>query len=277
MNSDFRFRPFLLAMGLLALFGAHPASALLLAEEDFNYATGALAGNNGGTGWAGSWAAAASASVVDPLIDLDGSRALAISGNSNSAAFRSLANAYSGSEVFVAMQMQLASGTLSNNDFVSLWFDKVTTGTHASRPQLGIKADGSGSNDLFVRTRGTAGSFAGGSHFTAGESFLLVGRLSKSGTGNYDRFDLWLNPAGSTLGATDASFTGNSGLSSLQWLGFRSANLDAGDTVLIDSLRIGTGWADVSPVSEPAPALLTGGGLLLFMCLRRTRWLGAAG
>ncbi|GAA5157267.1 hypothetical protein [Viridibacterium curvum] len=263
----------LLGLGIVLTASLHPATAALLAQDDFNYGTGALSGQNGGSGWAGSWIASANASVVDPLVDLSGNRALAISGNNNSAAWRSLATAYAGSEVFVSFEMQLASGTLNNNDFVSLWFDNVTTGSHTNTPQLGIKANGSGVNDVFVRTRGTAGSFAAGSNVTAGQTFTLVGRLSKSGSGNYDRFDLWFNPDAATAGAADASFTGNSGLSSLQWLGLRSANLDAGDTVLIDRLRIGTTWADVSPVPEPAAPLLAGCGLLLFMCLRRTRWM----
>ncbi|MFT3736305.1 MAG: hypothetical protein QM776_15005 [Rhodocyclaceae bacterium] len=263
----------LLGLGVVLAASLQPAMAALLAQEEFNYATGALSGQNGGSGWAGSWVAAANASVVDPLVDLSGNRALAISGNNNSAAYRSLATAYAGSEVFVSFEMQLASGALSNNDFVSLWFDNVTTGAHTNTPQLGIKADGSGSNDVFVRTRGSAGSFVADSNVTVGQTFTLVGRLSKSGSGNYDRFDLWFNPDAAAPGTADASFSGNSGLSSLQWLGFRSANLDAGDTVLIDRLRIGTTWADVSPVPEPASPLLAAGGLLLFMCLRRTRWM----
>jgi len=42
------------ALGLAAGF-AGAATAAVIASEDFTYADGALAANNGGTGWAGAW------------------------------------------------------------------------------------------------------------------------------------------------------------------------------------------------------------------------------
>jgi len=265
-NSSIGFR----ALMVVALLSATSAQAALLAYEDFSYGTGLLNGDNGGTGWGGSWAAAAGASIVDPAIDLSGNRALAITGNNNNMAYRSLASAYSGSEVFVSMQMQLSSGTLNSNDFAALWFDTAASGAHNNRPQIGIKGDISGSNDIFARTNGGSGSFAAGSSISAGQSFTVLGRLWKStGTGNYDRLSLWFNPVANDLATPDAVFSGSAGLSSISMLGFRSANLDSGDTVLVDALRVGTTWADAMPVPEPAPLTLASCGLFVVLIARR--------
>jgi hypothetical protein len=67
------------------------------------------------------------------------------------------------------------------------------------------------------------------------------------------------------MGTANASITQTgSGLStSISSLGFRSANLDPNpqDSVTYDMLRIGTTWADVVPV--PEPATMIAGALLL--------------
>ncbi|MEC5387597.1 PEP-CTERM sorting domain-containing protein [Uliginosibacterium sp. H3] len=254
----------------LFLFSSPFASATLIASDEFNYNLGALSGANGGYGWAGAWTASSGASIVDPAIDLSGNRALAVSANSDNLAWRTLANSYSG-DVYVSMLMQVGSGAVSSNDFVSLWFDIVTSGAHTTRPQIGIKADISGSNDIFARTTGSGGAVAPDSNVVAGQTFLVVGKLSKVSSTNYNQFDLWFNPSAGDFSSPDASFSGNSGLSALSTLGLRSVNLDSGDTVLIDNLRLGTAWSDVSPVPEPSSLALSALGMCVLMCYRRRR------
>ena len=204
---------------------------------------------------------------------------LTVSGNNNNIATATFDTPFSGDQLFISATFTVASGSvLSDNDFLSLWLDNgVSNADHTNVPNIGIKSDLSGGNDLFVRTTGTAGSALPGSNITnaasSGDySFTLVGLLAKTaGSSTYNSFSAWLNP-GTVLGAAAATFVGNSGLASISRIGLRSANLDAGDSVSVSGLMFGSSFAQVSPVPEPSTyaMLLAGLGLLGFMVRRRT-------
>ncbi|PAS99187.1 MAG: hypothetical protein BSR46_09340 [Candidatus Dactylopiibacterium carminicum] len=77
--------------------------------------------------------------------------------------------------------------------------------------------------------------------------------------------------ANNLVGSTTA--TGNSGLSSISTLGLRSANLDAGDSVTVSGLKLGTTLAAVSPVPEASTyaMMLAGLAMMGFIARRRIR------
>lgn len=233
--------------------------ASMIASDDFqSYAVGALAGNNGGTGWSGAWSTTAPVvvTVVDPATDLQGNRAIAFTGNNNAAASRTLSTSLNG-DVFVDFLIQF-NGTLTDNDFLGLYFGSDYLG-----PNIGLKGNlGPNNTDLFVRTNGVTGSWLTGSDITTATTYRLFGHLYKSTpNSNYNRFDAWLNPSDaeiSTLTNWDARFTnGSSSISSISQIGFRTANLGGGDSVLIDNLSIMT-----APVPEPGTMALLGFGML---------------
>lgn len=266
------FKKILTALALTAF--APLSMGAIIASDDFNYATGELATQNGGNGWASAWVAGTAATqVVTPATPLAGSNAVQITGNGTNVAHRQLSSAFSGNSLFVDFYIQVASGTLTSNDFLALWLDVGTAGDHTTRPNIGIKADGNGTNDVFVRTNGTAGAFAANSNIgsTTGVTHHVVGQLSRTAPGNYTNFSMWLNPVLGDLLTPDATFAGNSGISQLTHVGFRAANLDAGDSVLIDSLQLSTSWNDVMRLSVPEPGSLAllGLGLLGVGLLKR--------
>lgn len=230
------------AAALSSLLSTPALADVVLASDNFNsYANGAIAGATGGTGWAGAWTGSSAASV--------NSGALQISGNSDNLATRLLSAPVTGN-VIVRFDFTLSAGSLQDNDFLALWFGNSTG------PNIGLKANcGAGcSNDLFLRT---SGADAGGNlqNVALSTTYSLMGYLQKTAnSGVYNRFDFWVNPSAeeiATLTGSDAFDTGNASIGSFNRIGFRGANLDSGDVIRIDNLRI-------SEVPEPGILALLG-------------------
>lgn len=252
----------LVLSALLASAGvAQAVPVTSIAADDFSYgsptaASVNLAGQNGGTGWATAWTGSSFAKVVNTSVADAGMSggALQVSGNNNSLATRKLGSTLS-RDVLVDFMFQFDAGTISTNDFLGLWFD------NSNGPNIGLKANcgtgGACTSDLFVRTNGTAGSFS--TNLTLGTTVRLVGLLEKTGPSTvYNKYSLWVDPTASefaTLTGADAVFTGNAGLSSFDTIGFRSATLSNGDSLLVDNLKI-------SLIPEPAVLGLLGAAFL---------------
>lgn len=147
------------------------------------------------------------------------------------------------------------TGTLQDNDYFALWFD------NSKGPSFGLKANCGGdvagcTDDLFLRMGGSSGgTFLKNSNLVAGTDYHLAGYLYKTaGSATYNAFDFWLNPTAvelESLTGADLHITGNSGLTSIATIGFRTVNIDNGAVLTASDI-------DAAAVPEPATLSLMG-------------------
>lgn len=251
----------LIALATALTFGiASAAPTVLSANDNFDaYPNGTIANATGGSGWAGAWQGSAQATV-------DGG-ALVLSGANERAATRAV-QATSGN-VLVSFTVNVAH-VVTPNDFLGFWFDNTLSGAHTNVPNVGLKGNQGGSNsaadDLFVRLALNGEEYA--TNITAGVEYTILAFLQKEGgSSTYNRFDLWVNPDANDLSSltnADATATGSTSLSSFSYIGFRTANLGAGETVRVDDLSLRT-------VPEPGSVALAGLALLGLAAARRRR------
>jgi hypothetical protein len=255
---------------------AYQAAAGTIATESFDYATGSLAGQNGGTGWQGAWSAAAVTyqSVVnganlayrfkEGATINGGDKALKLMGTAEvgSVMSRQLSAAVSDDRIYLSFLLKRASGTTDGLDFAMLWVDDdLTTGSTAQSdfPNIGL-FEPFGTNHVVARTHhgGPQTEWAaGGGASATNKTTLVVARLSKGNAtlyqGDYDRIDLWTfdstNPGSVLAFRSSQSSTGGTGngKGAIQYLGARITSLDNDDGILYDELRLGTRLTDVVP------------------------------
>lgn len=271
------------------------ASAALVSYDGFeSYAEGGLNGSNGGSGWDSAWTGVSTVNVasgglsyVNGDITINGgSRALAVTGANDNAFLRSFDTTSLGNEIYFSFLMN--SALAAGDDFFNVFLtDAASTGTNTTKNSPGGIGDLSTSvAELSTRmARNASYKDAADSGYVAGQTYLLVGRISNAGasdgTGaNFDMVELWVNPTSGSLGLADAVVDNNvtgASVGSLTRIGLRTANLSAagGDLLILDEFRVGSDAASVlglATIPEPSTAVLLAGGLVLAAAgLRRRR------
>ncbi len=265
-----------------------PARAALIAYDGFeSYSAGsALAGGsagngstgpNGEIGWTGNWAttppAGGAVTVQSAAVVGGGSRAAELDDTANSI---NVANRtftpQTGSTVYFSVLFDVVGG-LNADDFVHFYLGNSTTSNNNSG---GFGLVDTGNTKLSAREGTTNGgtTTTGGSSATdavVGTTYLLVGKLSKVSSTNYNRIDLFINPVGLTEPGTPDAFQAgvDTTISTVSVFSVRGFNLDAGDKYQFDEVKVGTTFVDVVP--EPATAgLLTVAAVTLLARRRRT-------
>jgi hypothetical protein len=246
----------LLGTCVLSFFVATPAStfAVLEAYDGFDYSpVGSDLQGNGGSGFLGPWTAGGfNASTHDNYDIAAGSLtfgSLAVEGNSVSTSAqgaiagltRNLATPLGADNTTAYLSVLLQpDGTLNDgafNGFFGVLFE------NAVEPEVFLGKPGGGAiNTYVIENRGGANQYDSGVAATVGQTAFLVVKAEFL-PGN-DIFTLYLNP---TPGAPEPA------------LGLQKSDADNGvvsgitiystGAFTLDELRVGSTWADVTPVS----------------------------
>lgn len=241
------------ATAALLLAAASAQSSTLLASDNFDTAA---------TGWAGGWTTSSAASIATT----GAGSGLVFSGASNNtnAATRELASTVNARKVMLSFDLQFKGGSIDNNDFLALWLGNSSGANFGIKGNCGTGSASCNDADLFVRSGPDSFTMA----MTLGTTYHLFAVLEKlNGAAVYNRYSLWVDPTQaemSGLTGADAISNGSTGLSSFSTVGFRTANLDAGDVFVVDNLT-------VSEVPEPGTFALAGLALAGLAASRRRR------
>lgn len=233
------------------------AAAGLLLYDGFAHPIGnALAGN-------GTWSAlnTGTAPVVAPgnLVALgvsppSGDRVTWVSGNIQEA-WNQFGATVSTGAVYFSMPFQLSSVPTTTTYSFGL-----TQSSSAYGATVWLRADGTDGFNIGLDARTTTPTTNYlGTKFLLNETVFLVGAYEfVAGTSN-DVARLWVNPPSSTFAsgtepAATLSGTSSSDLSGV--VGFLLRGASGSPAGSFDELRIGTSWADVTPVPEPSSIAL---------------------
>ncbi|MDZ4789323.1 MAG: PEP-CTERM sorting domain-containing protein [Blastochloris sp.] len=256
----------LLLLAILMSSSLVNSHAVIIAEEFFNYTTGSqLTGANGGTGWTAPWVAQADRYEIQATTQsfpgLVSSGANAVSkfdnpsfGNGFSRAFANQTGRVWGSFTVNFAQLptyfEVGLHETGNNNWSSLF------GINGANIFANHNGSGALVNTAFAPALSTTYMMA----FTYDSAGATPTTFFIDPTG----LGAGLTPSGSLA---SASFTGtnwgvNPGIGGIK---FFAAN----GLFTIDDVRIGTTWADVSPIPEPSTYALLALGLGALFFLRR--------
>lgn len=248
------------AAGLLVLGLASTQGAVLTLEQ-FDYATGSITGLNGGLGFTGGWTGGGS--VTAPGLQFPGLLTLGnkfTTASGNVGAFRAINPIDTNSGTIWVSFLESTNGTVANYAGLSFFnggTEELFLGKPSATTNYGFDVSGVGGG-----AQNSALAPA-----TASASFLLY-RISFSLAGETVEFFANNVPGNEPVTPT-ISFAVPEGSFAAT---FNNIRIQSGDQPAnFDEVRIGTTYADVAPVPEPASLAVLGGGILALAGIRRRR------
>lgn len=256
---------FAAALACFALVHA-AASAQLYFYDPFNYSTGALQTVSGG-----NWTVINTGDTIDVV-----SGNLTVSGLQgpvgNRVGFAGAGQDYSRSlNTIIGAGDTFASFAFSVNSMTGV---AAAGGYFAGFIQSNTPTDGNFGATIWARRAGADNLYNIGislrssstvswdaTNFSTGDTVFLVSSYRVIGGSANDQVRLWINPNPSTFGAGSAPTetllaTGGTDLSSVGRYFLRQDAANATGDYLIDEMRVGGTWADVTPAAIPEPATM---------------------
>ncbi len=281
--------PFKTLATFVVLATAVSSNASLIVSESFegtNYVAGSsfIGVTAQGTGLTGNWTKSASSADTDWTISSSSPMSYAsgdvsVSGGTkygvgswvgaaSQVANIQLSNGLAfASQPFYASFLIRYNGALDVNDNMSLHTANTDVVTSISRS--GVRDNGL--SDVGWLANDSTSSYIASPTLSASNTYFMVLKLDNIGT--QWRGTLWLNPDSTTVeggGALGTVTQTLGGSNTINFLGFKISNADAGDSLNLDAIRIGTAWGDVVTVPEPSTwALLAASGAFLAVFRRR--------
>ena len=248
------------------------APAVLLGSDSFDYPAGAIAGQNGGTGATGAYTGAGNVTtpgLAYPNFQSSGNKFTTGVPPNDSGAFRPIPPINTDAGTFFVGFLASVPGAIPNYGGIS-FFTAATPGQTGGSEELFLGKP-SGTDTYGFDVSGVAGDTSVGTGFsnvTASPTpALLVYRITFTPAG--DTIDSYINPVpGQPLPATPTgtfAIPEDSFPDTVNNLRFQSGT----QPINFDELRIGTTFADVAPVPEPATAGLLAAGALGLLARRR--------
>ncbi len=292
MNPRTYFPLGLAALAAVSVVGVAPAQ--VVAYDPFNqtfpsypFQLNGSASSGGGAVWPGgstnTWGPAfgsnggsvVSGSLAYGPLQVGGNSAVFTWFSPQNGSLRSLVSSRGGAPADMWLSFLMA-GTAAGNQGLSLYFggsfgnENLWLGTPGGST-YGFRVGPAAAADSTTHTVSTAVAATGATHF-------LAAHLVLSGPTTADNsVTLYVDPDFASLGTGTAPTGGSSvSFSGLFSFPFEQVTLEnrsgvSNDTVRFDEIRIGSTWADVSPVPEPSALLLAGGGLAAAVGVRRRR------
>jgi PEP-CTERM motif len=275
----------LLVVGLITAPAVSQGGVLV--SESFDYTAGPLSGANGGTGWNGAWLTGASTTPTYSVVAQDitppagygapvGNQALinpnAANDDSGGATPDIRRNLASSIDLDAAQTVYFSALVRREDQTNGGGTEHSTYLRFNSAAGANLVGIGHSSTEDFRLALNNAASDSATVNFQIGINYLLVGKLTLNASGTNDVLEGSLFAPGDTLSEpvawdhqTAADISGV--ISQLQIGTQRRAG-----KAFIDEIRIGTAFADVAVVPEPASVALLGlGGLIVATGHRRHR------
>ena len=274
-------RPSLVKMAAVATtcLTIQSARAALLFNDGFNYNAGGLnASDVSPAGLSGNaWSSGSSHITVvsnnltySGLQDLGGNAVQDVWGVSAGSVVNTYTAQTSGS-VFYSFLLNCTVAPTVNTYLTAL--NPGTGAPNGSSDALQVDMGPGGAGGFVVGLRTAGASITSASTvLSLDTTYLIVAEYTFGGLGSAS---LFLDPvAGGSQPTADVTLAGNGTVASLADVGFKAQTTTAIGTFLLDDVRVGTAWADVTPTASPEPstlALAGLGGLLVAARFRRAR------
>jgi hypothetical protein len=270
---------------VLMAAGACAGRAGLIFSDSFNYAAGGNLSGQGG--WSDSTSTGhgevgitAGNLSVSGLASSSGNLAAFRWGNNN---LQTPISVSSGTTLYYSLALDITS--LGNLSASGDYFVGISSAATSLGGTLWARKDGTGF-DLGISTKSSSTVSWSSTSYAVNSTIYLVAEYNVvSGSAN-DTSALWINPSSVNFGAASApaaTLTGGSGSTDLGAINNVFIRPDpstfsvASGGIRLDEFRVGTSWADVTPIPEPAAwGAMSGIGLLALCgrCVWRQRRFG---